>query len=249
MKWIHHQLIVLVLISLSFSKVAVSQDSLAFDISCEINKTFPILSISKAQLEKAKTIVDLNQYYERSWVKEYISVEISTTQDGKSKKAQSKDNRLTKEQKDNLIAADVGTDISVNIRYIPNNNFVQNDIKDNNFTFTIEPDQDAQFPDNQYEMKAYLEEKIMDEIATINFKQYQLTAIKFTIDESGTVINAHVFESSKDEKIDQILLEAICNMPTWKAAQYDNGTKVKQEFVFTIGDMNSCVVNLLNIRQ
>ena len=38
-------------------------------------------------------------------------------------------------------------------------------------------------------------------------------------------------------------------MPSWKPAAYANGMKVKQDFVLTVGDMTSCVVNLLNIRQ
>jgi len=63
------------------------------------------------------------------------------------------------------------------------------------------------------------------------------------------VINAHIVESSKDEKIDEIFLQTIQNMPLWKPAEFANGTTVSQDFVLTVGNMESCVVNLLNIRQ
>ena len=92
----------------------------------------------------------------------------------------------------------------------------------------------------------------IDKIST-SFNKINLAAVKFTINEEGQIVDAHVFQSayqpSKDEKIDELLLETICNMPSWEPAEYDNGIKVKQEFVLTVGDMESCVVNLLNIRK
>jgi TonB family protein len=78
---------------------------------------------------------------------------------------------------------------------------------------------------------------------------YNFVAIKFTIDEAGQIINAHIFQPSKDEDVDNLLLETICNMPNWKPAEYSNGKKVKQEFVLTVGNMENCMINLLNIRN
>lgn len=45
------------------------------------------------------------------------------------------------------------------------------------------------------------------------------------------------------------MAEAIRNMPSWKPAGYSNGISVKQDFVLTVGNMESCVVSLLNIRR
>ncbi|MFT4667667.1 MAG: hypothetical protein ACI9XB_004640 [Gammaproteobacteria bacterium] len=58
-----------------------------------------------------------------------------------------------------------------------------------------------------------------------------------------------MYNSSIDENVNELLLETIQNMPCWKPAEYANGLKVKQEFVLTVGNMESCVVNLLNIRS
>ena len=82
-----------------------------------------------------------------------------------------------------------------------------------------------------------------------NFKNYDLAAVKFTVNEDGKIANAHVVESSKDEKVDRLLLATIQNMTDWKPAKYSNGLQVKQDFILTVGNMESCVVNLLGIRR
>jgi TonB family protein len=100
-------------------------------------------------------------------------------------------------------------------------------------------------------LKEYLKENIVDLIQEDSFRKYELAAVKFTINEEGKVIDAHVFESVyqtyENEELNEFLLEAIRHMPRWTPAAYANGTKVKQEFVFTVGDMESCVINLLGI--
>ena len=92
----------------------------------------------------------------------------------------------------------------------------------------------------------------MDKIPDGSFIGYDLAAVKFTINEEGKITDAHIFgseyQTSKNEKIDELLLETICNMSTWKPAEYANGTKVKQEFVLTVGNLENCMINLFNIR-
>ncbi|MCP3932023.1 MAG: energy transducer TonB, partial [Bacteroidetes bacterium] len=121
--------------------------------------------------------------------------------------------------------------------------------KEINFTFFVEPENQAKFPGGQQQLKQYLKENLIDKISEAPFRKYQLAVVKFTIDEEGHIEEPRVFQTSEDEKTDELLLETICNMPSWKPAEYANRLKVKQEFVLTVGDMESCVVNLLNIRQ
>ncbi len=254
MKNIQNKLIVFLSIALAFPHLGSSQDSLTNELSYEVNRIYPYISITKEKLIDANTINDfknetnnLNLDYKPSWVREYISVEILTSYKGAIRKAVSKNDTLTKEQKDIMNMADVGTDISVNIQYIPENNLTQNDPKELNFTFTVNPDSEAKYSGGQQKLKQYLEEKAIDKIADGSFKDYDLAAVKFTIGEEGEITDAHVFESSKDEKIDKLLLDAIRNMPCWKPAEYSNGIKVKQEFVLTVGSMENCMIYLLNI--
>ena len=84
-------------------------------------------------------------------------------------------------------------------------------------------------------------EEISAKIPKGSFKDFDLTAVKFTIDEAGKVINVHTFDSIyktfENDNVDNILLMAISNMPQWKPAEYSDGTKVKQEFALTVGNM------------
>lgn len=248
MKNIQHKLIGLLFMVITLPFHSFSQDSLAFDLSYEINKVYPYISISKKQLKEAKTLVDLNRHYKPSWVREYISVEIWTNHNGKTNKAVSESDNLTQEQKDIMNMVDDGSDISVKIKYVPENTLKENEPRETDFTFTIEPES-AKYVGGGHQLKKYLKTNAIDKISKSVFKIHNLTAVKFTINEEGAITDAHIAESSKDEKTDEILLTTICNMPNWQPAVHPNGTKVKQEFAFTVGDMRSCVVNLLNIRK
>ena len=44
----------------------------------------------------------------------------------------------------------------------------------------------------------------------------------------------------EDDKVDQILLDTITNMPEWNPAEDENGNKVVQEFEFNVGLMIGC---------
>lgn len=249
MKNINSKLIILLFIALTAPHLATSQDDLAFELSYEVNRIYPSFSITKEKLKEAHTIADLNRYYKPSWVSTYISVEILASHEGKTRKAMSKQDSLSQEQKDLMYKADVGAGISVRVQYMPENTLKHNEMKEIDFTFTVEPESQATYPGGQQQLKQYLKENVMGRISDAVFRIYNLTAIKFTIDEVGQVVDAHVFETSKDEKTDELLLAAICNMPNWMPAEYTNGTTVKQEFVLTVGDDRSCVINLLNIRK
>ena len=218
-------------------------------LSYEVHRNYPPISMTKKQLKETQTVSDLNEYYKTSWVKEYISVEVLATCSGKMGKAVSIDDTLSREQKDIMQLADVGTDISVDIQYMPDNTLSQNDPKEIKFNIVVNPENDAKFIGGPPQLEKYLKEYLMDKIPDASFKQYQLAAVTFTVDETGQITDAHIFWSSENQKTDQLLLEAVCSMPNWKPAEYANGHKVKQEFVLTVGDMQSCVVNLLNIRR
>ncbi len=249
MKKVHFKLVLLLSTLLTLPYFAISQDEPTFELSYEVHRVYPSLSITRTQLNDACTLLDLNQYYKPSWVKEYISVEILTSHEGKITKAVSEDDTLSQIQKEVMAVADAGTDITVKIRYIPNNNLKYNEEKEMDFKFTVEPENEAAYSGGQQRLTQYIKENATSKISDDVFNIYQLTAVKFTIDEEGQVVDAHVFESSKDEQTDELLLEAVRNMPNWKPATYANGMKVKQEFVLTAGDHRSCVINLLNVRR
>jgi TonB family protein len=249
MKNILSKLYLLLFIVLVSPNIGSSQDSIIDDLSYDVYRLHPPVSIDKDTLKDAQTIIDLNAYYKSSWVREYISVEITTTYNGKLTIAESSNDTLSEEQKDNMNMADLGSDIAVLVRYMPENNLKQNDAKELDFTFTVNPESEATYSSGQQQLKTYLKTNAIDKIPDGSFEGFDLAAVTFTIDEIGQVTNAQIFESSKDEKIDELLLATVCNMPNWDPAEYANGTTVDQEFVLTVGNMKNCMSYLLNIRR
>ncbi len=217
--------------------------------SYDIQRVYEPLSIAKDQLETANNLLDLNQYYKSSWIKEYESVEISATHNGTTKLASSNNDILTDDQKTLMRSADHATNISVIVKYLPDNNLKQNDIQEISFSFLVQPDNDAIYPGGQLQMREYLKTNVLDQISIAKFRQYQLAVVKFIIDEQGNVTNPSLFWTSENDDNDRILLKAIRNMPSWLPASYNDGPKVKQEFALTVGDTTSCVINLININQ
>lgn len=225
------------------------RDSLDYKFQFEINKVFPSISLTKAKLQNVKSIMDVNPHYKPEWVRDYVEVRLTTQKDGKKRVSKGQSSIWTQQQKDHLMTADLGSILSVQISYIPENTLKNNEVKEYDFNFSIEPVQDAVFEGGTEELKTYLQEKVVNNIPDGNFTGYRLAAVKFTVNEEGEVINTSLFESSQNEQVDQAILEAIRNMPCWIPAAYSNGKHVAQDFAFTIGNMESCVVNLLNIKR
>lgn len=252
-KIIPNKLIVLLTLILSLPNITFTQDNSTNSLHFEVNRIYPYILITKSELQQANTLMDLNSHYKSSWIKTYISVEISTIHQGKTIKAVSKNDLLSQEQKELMNRADVGTNISVLVKYIPQNTLKHNDPKEIHFSVSIDPEIEAKYLGGQAVLRQYLKTKVIDKIPANSFEGYDLAAVKFTISEEGAVINAHIFgaeyKNAPDEKIEQLLLETISNMPCWEPASYANGTKVQQEFVAIVGNTENCIVNLLNIQR
>ncbi len=218
------------------------------NLSYDIHRNYPPLSLTKDDLRQAKTLGDLNEHFDADWIKECFLVEIFVLNSGLEKRATSKNISITKEQMELMLSADSGSGINVIVQYMPNNSLAHNDPKELDFSFTIEPEKQANFPGGSQPMKKYLKTHVASKVSFDKFKQFQLTVVKFIIDEEGYVVEPEIFSSSDDEKTDSILKAAVCNMPNWTPAEYANGDKIRQEFVLTVGDMESCVVPLLNLK-
>ncbi len=128
------------LVLLGFSQETSADVFVASELEYEVNTVYPSLSISKTKLEEAYTIVDLHPHYKPSWIRKFISVEISASYQGEIKKAVGKDDTLTKAQKDLMHRADIDTDIAVKMHYIPENSLTNNEPKVFDFKFIVNPD-------------------------------------------------------------------------------------------------------------
>jgi len=98
-------------------------------------------------------------------------------------------------------------------------------------------------------MYDFLKNNAINKISNTDKIGDHIGIVKFTVSKEGAINNVHVFEASRDEKIDQILLETVSSMPNWSPATYADGTKVDQDFVFMVGNLESCSVNLANVSR
>ncbi len=239
-----NQILLIVLLSIGCAFNGFAQNDLKF----EINKVLPFISIQENKLDKINTLTDLDKRYPTSWVKEYVSVEISAYNNGTQTKASGTSDVLNQAQKELIRLADRSSDITVTVMYLPENSLENNTVKQYDFKGTIMPDKNAIYGEGTAQLLQYLQKNSIANIEAGSFTGYDLTAIEFTITEQGLVTDIQVVLPSKDTKIDEMLVAAISKMPSWKPAEFANGLKVKQNFVLTIGNMENCMVNLLNIR-
>ena len=239
-----NQILLIVLLSIGCAFNSFAQNDLKF----EINKVLPFISIQENKLDKINTLTDLDKRYPTSWVREYISVEISAYKNGTQTKASGISDVLNQEQKELIRLADRSSDIAVSVMYLPENSLKNNTVKQHDFKVTIMPDKNAIYSEGAEQLIQYLQKNSIVNIEAGSFTGYDLTAIKFTITEQGHITDIQVAMPSEDTKIDEMLVAAISKMPSWKPAEFSNGLKVKQNFVLTIGNMENCMVNLLNIR-
>jgi len=252
MKNIRYPIFSVIVLLTGFVNQSSSQENFTKEPTFEVNRIYPYISITQDEIEKANTLTDLNQHFKSSWIREYLSVEIMISHLGNTMKSISKSHALSQEQKNIMKMADAGTAISVKIEYMPENTLQHNDSHEILFSFSVDPDIEATYIGGTPELNKYLKAQAIDKIPATEFNTNDLAALKFTISETGEIINAHIFNSeyqtAEHKKADTLLLEAIRSMPAWKPAEYANGTRASQEFVLLVGNMESCLVNLLNIR-
>ncbi len=218
------------------------------DLKFEINKVLPFVSIQENKLAEINTLQDLDKRYPASWFKEYFSVEISAFKNGIKTKASGNSEVLTQAQKELIQSADRNSDIAVSVSYLPNNSLKNNTPKQYDFELTVEPVKNATYAEGVAQLIQYLRSNGIVNIEAGSFTGYDLTAIKFIITEEGQIRDIKVVLPSKEAKTDEMMVAAISKMPKWKPAEFSNGLKVKQDFILTIGNMENCMVNLLNIR-
>lgn len=228
---------------------SIAQETTSNGVWYDVKRVYPTPTVKRDTLTEAKTIKDINRYYKPIWVREFISVEVIAVIDGVSKVAKGKSDVLTKEQKYIMDMADPKSEIYVNMKYMPENTLKVNEPKTFDFSFHVDADKEACYSEGRDPLLEYLGAKAISNIDNELFDgKYNLAAVKFAIDEHGQVVNAHVFATSDDKHVDSMLLETVCNMPSWKAAEYTNGLKAQQEFVLTVGNKESCTMNSLYLR-
>lgn len=250
---------ILILTTLVIPQHTFAQDILSGELRFEVRKVDPPLALTQQQVVEAQRLADLNNeakeldlYFKPSWIRSYVSVEIVATNQGKQRKEVGKNDILTRVQKEIIQNADAGTPIAVHIQYLPENTLSHNDVKTLDFEVNVKPLRDARYAGGDQKLKDYLASNAIDKIPEGSFLPADFAAVQFTINESGKVVDAHVFESGfqlhPHDKVNGILLEAVRQMPSWEPAEFCKGTTISQNYVFVVGNLESCLNNLISFR-
>jgi hypothetical protein len=193
--------------------------------------------VKKESLVAAKTIGNIGPGYPVNWIPDYVSTEISSTYRGKAMKAVGKNYNLTEAQKDLLKSVDVGADVIVDIYYLYKNTVTENiDTNKMHFSVTVIPEKEAEYIGGYQQMKNFLEKNVINIINETNNDELLQGSVVFTINEEGNIVNPILTRSTRDPKFDKLLLDAVNKMPQWKPAENLQGVKIKQEFMFNVGN-------------
>jgi hypothetical protein len=165
---------------------------------------------------------------------DFVSAEISATCNGEALTAQGMGDILTSEQKNILNTADLGTDIHIKFNFSykdpANDKYASTDkIKEGQYTVTVVPDTEAEFPGGAKQITAYLTDNIINQVSEKSaFEKIQEAIVDFTVNEEGQIVDAKMSRTSTDPDIDKLILDATNRMPKWRPAENSKGVKVKQ---------------------
>lgn len=212
--------------------------STAQELGYEIIPTYS-KAIKKEILNDARKLSDINPDFPSSWINKYHLVKITATSGGNLVSIESEDDLLNKSQIQTLNNADLGSDINVRVKYNPKNS-TEDNIREINFTYSIVPETEARFSEDYQDLKSYIKTHVIDKLSEDKIKSIESAIVRFTIGEEGKPINPIVELSSKTTEVDQLLIDMITNMPNWKPAAGKDGSKIKQDFILSVGSMIGC---------
>jgi len=137
----------------------------------------------------------------------------------------------------------------VYMKYMPNNTLSHNDPKEFSFDVVIDPQSDAAYVGGRASLDNFVQENILTHLQDVTLDDQALAVVSFTIDKNGKARNVKISESTEQEDLDELILKAVCDMPDWQPAASADGTNIDQEFVLTLGNLESCKMNFFNTRR
>ena len=194
-------------------------------------------SITKGKIEKATLIRDIFPNYPVNWIIDYEAIEILTTRNGVEIMASGPNENLTREQKDLIKNADLGEEIVITVRYKTSNPVThETEYQQLRSILTLIPEVEAEFVGGYEQMITYLEKNSLDEIEKMGINQFDNASVIFTVNEKGRTENIKLSRTFGDERVDNLLVELVKEMPSWNPAKNEHGLAVKQVFELYLGE-------------
>jgi hypothetical protein len=212
----------------------VSFNGFSQDLNYDIHGKY-LRPLNENKLTNAKSLDNLIDGYPKNWVVEYVSTEILTNINGKNIKEVGENEKLSPAQLNILKKVDIGTDVTINVKYKYENPVTFNiENREMHVVLTVVPENEAKFVGGDSQLKIYLEENKIDKTTTKKPEGFESGIVLFRINKNGDIENAQITKTSGDIETDILLLKVINNMPKWIPAVDKNGQNVKQLFVFSV---------------
>ena len=232
---------------ISVPTVAQVADEPPYALALETHVPYSALRISETDLAAARTLEELHGQYPTDWIRAYRRVAITTRRSGRPVVSYGSDQRLTTDQRAELRLADAGAPVEVEISYLPENTLSDNPVRTLAFTLAVDPATPAAPPGGPAAVQAYLFQRVGASQLRGVIPRHQLAAVAFTVDRTGQPTDPKLLAPSTDAAVDEQLIEAVCDMPSWQPARHRNGLPVAQTVVLAVGDLASCTRNVVGL--
>lgn len=194
-----------------------------------------IANISKEEIRKAKTIIDLIPE-DAGWDNfKFKQVTIRVMPDENTNYSKGKSKTLNLEQIELLKTVDYSSNFIVDT-YIKSKYPSAHDHYP--YYITVIPENEANYMGGKEALIKYLKEGSATTIAKIEKGKVKAGKIHFTVSTSGSIKDIYLESSSGYPTVDQKMLDLMnINPGLWLPATNENGEKVEQELVFSFGTM------------
>jgi len=195
--------------------------------------------IHQESLQKVALLSDLFESYPDLWIEEYTSTEVTVKHNGKVVKEIGKDIKLTAAQRQLCQSADLNSEIIIAVNYRERNT-ITNKLESGTMrrALIVVPELEAKLEAG--DPSQILLNIVKEKLKKAGAQKFEYANVKFTINAQGEVENIKMIDSSTDQKIDGLIIEAIRDMPKWIPASNKKSEKVKQNFEFSVGYYSNC---------
>jgi hypothetical protein len=207
------------------------------DLLYKVESRF-LSTISKSDLDKAKTIIDILPENATKYIDSYYYARVSILDDHvETDRREISDSEVLTEAQINLIQS---TNDSGNI-YIRSDYKNESGLREHNYLtyfISIVPDQQAKYQDGDDSLIEYLRKNSEEQVKIIRKDGLKGGKVRFTISKEGKLADVSLTSTSGYESVDKRLIEIIENIPgQWTPAANENGELVDQELGFFFGVM------------
>jgi len=226
---------------ISCNKVVVSNNNfengiseeMEFDLFCDIDTRFNA-KITKENLHKAKSIVDIMPERENEIRESFKNVQVSIEYEDRRTMEQGDKAVLNTAQFKLMQSANYSDNICI-ASVCKNRHAVTGKKKENCLVYymTVIPEKRAEFVDGHKALLDYLKKNSRKHTRNVKEDQLKPGRVTFTVTKKGTISNAKLTSTSGYTSLDEEMVKLISSMPgKWSPAANSKGQKVEEELVF-----------------